>query len=82
MKNIFNHLLAVLCMADLVFILSNLVLAPSSLGEEMNGIVFKTAQCVGQVSLTFKRIWLLKTFYCVELIVSAFMASSATSVHM
>ena len=53
MKNIFNHLLAVLCMADLVFILSNLVLAPSSLGEEMNGIVFKTAQCVCQVSLTF-----------------------------
>ena len=53
MKNIFNHLLAVLCMADLLFILSNLVLAPSSLGEEMNGIVFRTAQCVGQVSLTF-----------------------------
>ena len=53
MKNIFNHLLAVLCLADLVFIMSNLVLVPSSLGREMNEIFFKTAQCVCQVSLTF-----------------------------
>ena len=53
MRNIFNYLLAVLCLADLTFILSNLILAPASLGSKMNEIVFKTAQCFCQVSLTF-----------------------------
>ena len=32
LRNVFNHLLSFLCMADLVFLFSNLVLVPQALG--------------------------------------------------
>ena len=47
MHNIFNHLLASLCVADLLFILFNLLLVPIALGLDnaFTKFMFTSAEC-------------------------------------
>ena len=47
MHNIFNHLLASLCVADLLFILFNLLLVPIALGLDnaFTKFIFTSAEC-------------------------------------
>ena len=52
MSSIFNHLLASLCVADLVFLLSNLLVAPIAFGFIHNyDIIYPIAECFSHISL-------------------------------
>ena len=53
MKNVFNFLLAVLCCADILFILSNVLLVAVALGHQVPRCYHQFAQCLCQVSLSF-----------------------------
>ena len=53
MASVFNHLLVCLCLADLVFLLSNLLMSPVAMGQ-YTGIfmdVYRVSECVSHVSL-------------------------------
>ena len=53
MHNIFNHLLAGLCIADLIFLLSNLLVIPIALGrnEHILTVIYPIAECLCHISL-------------------------------
>ena len=53
MHNIFNHLLAGLCIADLIFLLCNLLVVPIALGRDDHvfTVIHPIAECGCHISL-------------------------------
>ena len=53
MSSVFNHLLICLCLADVVFLLSNLLMSPIAMGQYTTIFIqlFHVSECISHVSL-------------------------------
>ena len=70
MHNIFNHLLASLCIGDLLFLICNLLLVPIALGVDniVTKFLYPVAECgyVQNVTDLIQKSYILKLFYIKE----------------